>query len=144
MLVGQFESKISIKGRTALPSRFRKELGEKIIVSRWYEKSLAIFSENSWEKILDLAVGGSLITEPARDTERFLLGGAYEAVLDAQGRLVIPIKLRQYAELESDAIFIGLKNRVEVWSKSNWQVREKEVEKHASQLIEQVQKSKWN
>jgi MraZ protein len=144
MLVGQFESKISEKGRTALPARFRKELGEKIIISRWYEKSLAIFSENSWEKILDLAVGGSLITESARDTERFLLGGAYEAELDAQGRLIVPAKLREYAELGKDAIFIGLKNRVEVWNKATWELREKEVEKHASQLIEQVQKSKWS
>ncbi len=144
MLVGQFESKISEKGRTALPARFRKELGQNLIISRWYEKSLAIFSDVSWEKILDLAVGGSLITEAARDTERFLLGGAYEAELDAQGRLIIPAKLREYAELDKDAVFIGLKNRVEVWNKANWNLREKEVERHASQLIEQVQKSKWS
>lgn len=144
MLVGQFETKISFKGRTALPSRFRKELGNKIVISRWYEKSLAIFSENAWLKILDLAVGGSLITEASRDTERFLLGGAYEIELDAQGRLIIPAKLREFSELSTDVIFIGLKNRVEVWSKSNWTIREKEVEKHAGQLIEQVQKSKWS
>lgn len=144
MLIGQYHTKLSNKGRTAIPAKFRKDLGTKVVISRWYENSLAVFSESAWEKILDLAVGGTLLTESARDTERFLMGQAYESELDDQGRLVIPSNLREYASLKDEIVFLGLKNRAEIWSKEDWINREQEITKHASQLIEQVQKSKWD
>lgn len=136
MLIGHYFQKISAKGRTALPARFRKGLGQRVVLSRWYEGSLAIFNKESWKKIVEQATRGTSITAPARDTERFLLGGAYEVEHDSQGRFVVPAPLREYASLSEQAVFVGLGNRVEVWNKKRWEEREKQVVEHAEALLE--------
>lgn len=142
MFIGQYNTRLTAKGRAAIPSRFRNELGSNLIVCRWYEKSLSIFTLESWKKILDLAVGESLLTSPTRDTERFLLGGAYEIELDSQGRFVIPQALRTYAQIENDLVFVGLKDRVEIWSLTLWKNKEEEITQKAEDLIKEVQETK--
>lgn len=141
-MIGQYSTKIDNKGRTAVPVKFRKNLGEKLIVCRWYENSLALFSQEAWTRIIDIAVGESLLISQTRDTERFLLGGAFEVELDSQGRIILPQAARVYAQLENEIVFIGLKERVEVWSKKFWEKREREIIAAAGKLIEEVQKLK--
>lgn len=138
MLVGQYFQKLSEKGRTALPSRFKKEVGIKIILSRWYEGSLAIFNINSWKSIVERVTQDTVLGVPLRETERFLLGGAYEIVLDNQGRFVIPPALRSYAGLGKEVVFLGLGARIEVWNKERWMEHEKSVIGRAEEMIEKV------
>lgn len=140
MLIGHYFQRFSNKGRVALPSRFRKELGQIVILARWYEGSLAIFDTGSWEAIVEKITGGSVVTAPSRDTERFLLGGAYELELDKQGRFIIPLPLREHGQLTEEVVFVGLGNRVEIWNKSTWQTREKEIVEHAEELLEKAAK----
>ena len=142
MLVGQYHTKLTSKGRVAVPAKFRQQLGQQIIVCRWYEKSLSVFSPESWRKIVDLAVGESLLTAPTRETERFLLGGAYELELDSQGRFVIPKPLRDYAQIDNDLVFVGLRDRVEMWDLSMWKKKEEEIVNKAEELINEVQTAK--
>jgi MraZ protein len=142
MIIGQYYTKIDNKGRTALPAKFRKELGEELIVCRWYESSLAVFGKKAWINTIDVAVGESLMIAPTRDTERFLLGGAFEIAPDSQGRIILPQALRVYAQLVQDIVFLGLQNRLEIWGKDNWEKREREIISAASELIEEVQKIK--
>lgn len=142
MLIGQYNTKLTDKGRVAIPFRFRNELGENLIVTRWYERSLALFNIESWNKIIDLAVGESLLTTPARETERFLLGGAYEIETDSQGRFIIPQALRTYAQIESEIVFVGLRDRIEMWDKKLWTQKEEEITQKAEELIREVQENK--
>lgn len=140
MLIGHYLQKLSIKGRTALPVAFRKELGEEIILARWYEQALAVFTTDSWRRIVDQVTGGSVLTSQARDTERFLLGGAYVIKLDNQGRFVVPKALRFYASLLDTTIvvFVGLNNRIEIWNHNLWRKREEEIVKNAATLVEET------
>lgn len=138
MLVGQYFQKLSSKGRTALPSRFKKEVGLKIVLSRWYEGSLAIFNINSWKSIVERVTQDAVLGVPLRETERFLLGGAFEIVLDSQGRFVIPSALRNYAGLGKELVFLGLGGRAEVWDKERWLKHEKNVIEKAEEMIEKV------
>lgn len=140
MLIGSYIQKLDIKGRTALPSRFKKEVGEEVVLARWYEKCLAIFGLREWEEVVGVATQGSILTSPARDTERFLLGGAYEITLDSQGRFVIPPPLRAHAALTNtkEVVFIGLNKRIEVWSKKSWEERELAIVEKAEALIEEA------
>ena len=39
---------------------------------------------------------------------------------DSQGRIVIPLPLREYAGLEKDVAIIGLSNRAEIWDAEKW------------------------
>ena len=142
MLIGSYIQRIDAKGRVALPSRFKKEVGTDVILARWYERCLAIFAKSAWEEMIG-EVTTSVITSPARDTERFLLGGAFEVILDPQGRFVIPPTLREHASLKGarEIVFIGLNKRIEIWSKESWELREKEIVDRAEELIEMATES---
>ena len=130
---------ISPKRRVALPSKFRKELGENPIVARWYEGCLVVVSKGNWKALLARLTGKvGIITQPVRDTDRFILGSAFEIDPDDQGRVVIPKSLSDYAGLKKEIIFLGLGDRVEIWNREAWEKREDYVAKYAADLIEKL------
>ncbi len=51
---------------------------------------------------------------------RFFLSGASECEFDKQGRINIPSPLTNYASLKKEVIVIGVNERLEIWSKENW------------------------
>jgi len=139
MLIGQYTSRLSKKRRVAIPAKFRAELGEKVILTRWYENCLVLVSFDQWNLLVNKLIGEAKgITEPMRDTDRFLLGLAYEFDLDDQGRGIIPENLAKYAGIEENIVFLGLGNRVEIWEESEWLKREKYVTESASKLIDKL------
>lgn len=87
-----------------------------------------------------LAGSENLIVTSIRDTERFILAQSYEITPDDQGRVVIPERLIEHSGLNEDVYFLGLGDRVEIWSKSGWNEREKEIVKNAAEYIEQLAK----
>lgn len=141
MVIGSYSTSITSSRRVAVPKRFREELGDKFVAAKWYERCLVMVSLSSWGEMVSKLTGSSkIITSTVRDTERFILGSAYELEPDAQGRVVLPSALVGYAELKSDVVFLGLGDRIEVWSKGNWEVRESYVADNAAELIERIAK----
>ena len=51
---------------------------------------------------------------------RPLFANAAKCEPDAQGRIVLPQKLRAYAHLEKDVVVIGVSNRAEIWNAEKW------------------------
>lgn len=143
MLIGHSYVKLTEKNRAALPKRFREELGEKAIVAKWYEECLVVVSEASWKGLLSKLTGKSeILTSPVRDTDRFILGSAFEISLDSQGRFVIPKILKEYAKLKDEVVFVGLGNRLEIWDVEAWRKREKFVQEHSAELVEKLAEEK--
>ena len=139
MLLGQYSSNLSKKRRVAIPKKFREILGARFIVTKWYEGSLVLVSMDSWNKLLSRVIKETeLVIEPVRDTERFLLGSAYELVPDDQGRVIIPETLAMYAVLTESVRFVGLGDRVELWSGDKWEKREKYLNENANKILEEL------
>jgi len=138
MLIGHYQTKLSTKGRVALPSTFKKAIGQKLIITAGYEKSIMIVSKNNWQEVVMGTTNHKLTLEPARATDRFLLGSAFELELDNQGRFIVPKYLRKYATLEEEVVFIGVGNRVELWSQAKWLEYEKYLDKNISTLGEKL------
>jgi MraZ protein len=138
MLIGHYFAKIGTKGRTALPKKYRQELGDKVILARWYENCLVVVGVEIWLKLAAEIAKRPFMVASGRETDRFLSGGAFEIELDKQGRLVIPESLRGYADLKEDIIFIGLGNRVEIWDEDKWGQYEKYLDEHAEEIAERL------
>lgn len=138
MLIGRYSTNVGAKGRVAVPVKFRDALGKSAVISQGYEKSLLLVSRGKWEELTGFLGDKPLTIGPVRDTERFLYGSAFEVEFDAQGRIVVPQELREFAGLNSEAVFLGVGNRVEVWSRENWakydQALKKNIEEIASKL----------
>ncbi len=138
MLTGEIATKIDTKGRTAFPKKFREAFAGEIILTRGFEGTLVIVDKTRWDIITREVVEGSFINADVRDSTRFLVGGAQEIELDAQGRFVIPKALRQYAELDSDIVFIGLINWIEVWDKAKWENKVDQLAKNVSEVAQRL------
>lgn len=144
MFLGNYSTHLDKeKGRTSLPSVFRKEVGDVAIVTKGYEGSLLLITKANWEKVIGSVTGQSFLSAFSRQTDRYLLGNAFEIHLDSQGRFVIPQALRSYAELGKSIIFVGVGNRIEIWDQSQWIKNDQYLSENSAQLSEKLdEKSK--
>ncbi len=139
MLIGSFQSKITDGNRVAVPKKLRTELGDRFIVAKWYEQCVVMISLTDWEALLQRLTGKQeLLTRAVRDTDRFILGSAFEVEVDRQGRINLPANLSIFANLSSDVIFLGLGSRVEIWDATIWAKKEGEIASEAANLLENM------
>lgn len=142
MLLGTYPAKLAVNHRTSIPAPLRREMGENIVIANWYDGCLVMIARSSLEALLTRIVGKkSLITDPVRGSERFLFAGAFELAPDDQGRIVIPESLIKYSGLSEDIYFLGIRDRVEIWNKSAWDEKAREVAKEAREYIERLDKN---
>jgi len=138
MLIGQYQTKINAKGRAALPAKFKRSLGNRIIITAGYEQSLMVVAQKDWQGEIDRVTGQSSTLGLTRETDRFLLGSAYEIELDSQGRFIIPKYLRQYAGLTAEIVFVGVGKRAEIWSQAKWDKYSQYLNQRVKELGEKL------
>lgn len=141
MLLGTYQVKVSSGRRVFIPAQFRSQLGENLIIAKWYEECLVLVSADSWNALYKRLVGETkIIVSPIRETERFILGSAFEVTIDDQGRTIIPESLNEFSKLSDEISFIGLGDRVEIWDSKIWEEKQKTLAKEAFEIIEQLAK----
>ena len=138
MLLGQNEGIVGEKSRIAFPKKLREIIGSKLIITLGYENSLIIVSEAGWKALLEGTEGRPFIEKPARETQRYLLGGASFIELDVKGRFVIPEYLRRFAKIKTEVIFLGLSRYVEMWDKEIWEHYRLDLEKNIDKISEKL------
>ncbi len=140
MIIGQFNHTIDDKNRLSMPAKFRQEMGKKVVITPGLDSCLFIFSMKEWEKISErLSVTeGSMLQADNRGFNRYLLGGAVEVEVDAVGRMLVPEHLRLKAKLKTKVVFIGVKDRVELWDENVWESYSKDIERKADALAEKL------
>lgn len=131
MLIGQYEGKISEKNQIAFPKKFREVLGNKLIITRGLDKCLIAVSEKNWETLLEGTKGKPFINKNSREMQRYILGNAAFIELDAKGRFIVPLFLKEFANLLENVIFAGIQRYVEIWDELSWK-------EHQMQLMPQI------
>ncbi len=138
MLIGEYRHIIDNKKRLALPAKFRKELGESVIVTKWFEKCLVVYTQEAWKKIADKITQLPIGRAQARGFTRIVLGEAMQVSLYGLGRILIPDYLKQYGELKKNVVVCGMGDRLEVWDQALWDEysikMERELERSASEF----------
>ena len=138
MLIGEYYHNLDAKGRVSIPSKFRDDLGGTFVLSKGLESCLRGYSVAEWEGFQNelLALKG----EEGRMIQRFFFGGATECEIDAQGRVVIPPKFREYAQLSKEIVIVGMTGCAEIWAKENWDVYTEKSDFEADKLREIAEK----
>ena len=121
MLMGEYHHNIDEKGRLTIPSKFRDELKENFIVTRGLDGCLFVYPMEEWNQIVNKLKTLPFTKKDARTFLRFFLSGASECTFDRQGRISIATPLIEYANIEKECIIIGVNDRLEIWSKNNWE-----------------------
>lgn len=142
MLIGEYIHTLDTKNRISLPSKFRKEMGKKVIVTPGLDQCLFVFKMAEWEKISkklsDSDSDLSFLSSDQRSFNRYLFGRATEAEVDSIGRILIPDFLKERIKISDKAAIIGVKDRLEIWNDKVWKEYNEKVEGEASQLAEKL------
>jgi MraZ protein len=115
MFNGSYTHAVDVKGRVAIPARFRLHLEEGAVVTKWIDGCAAIFTRSSFEKLAARVAALPLADERARSFARFLFSSAFDVETDAQGRVVLPPPIREWAGLGSEAVLVGHYDHVQIW-----------------------------
>ncbi len=120
MFLGSYNNKIDKKGRLAIPFQCRNQLGESAVLCRdiYGKECLCLYPESAWESFTE-SVNAMPSVEGNR-LKRFLYSYSSNVEFDAQGRILVPLKLREHAHLESGVAVIGMGERLELWNEDAW------------------------
>lgn len=116
MYLGFYKSNFTIKNQLTFPNKFKRITGQKLLLAKWFERSVIVLPEDAGEEILQkiLKDNSSLLPE-VRDLERFFYGSAQTVTLDFKNRFVLPVALAEYAQVKSKVVFVGVGTRIELW-----------------------------
>ena len=123
-MTGTYEHNIDAKGRLAIPSKLRDELGSTFYLAMGVDACLAVYPQSTWDRFTEKFA--SLPMSQSKKM-RSLFANAARCELDSQGRIVIPQKLKKYAGIEKDVVIIGVHDRAEIWSAERWNAEEEEM-----------------
>jgi MraZ protein len=138
MLVGTFEHKLDTKGRLVIPARFREELGNIVVASFGIDRCISIYSQQSWEGILERLHNLPYSKGKTRDLVRVLLASAHEVPIDPAGRILLPQSLRDQAEINQEVSINGVLDHIEVWNSSKWESYKARVMEILPEIAEEV------
>ncbi|MBO1510525.1 MULTISPECIES: division/cell wall cluster transcriptional repressor MraZ [Metabacillus] len=138
MFMGEYHHTIDLKGRMIVPAKFRDGLGETFVITRGLDQCLFGYPMSEWKQIEEKLKALPLTKKDARAFTRFFFSGATECELDKQGRVNLATPLLQYAKLEKECVVIGVSNRIELWSKSNWESYVAEQEDSFEEIAENM------
>ena len=142
MLIGEYIHTIDEKNRVSVPSKFRKELGKKVIITPGLDSCLFVFTLKEWAKVKEkLSNSGSelsFLRADQRSFNRYMFGRAAEVDLDSIGRILVPEFLKERIGLKDKAAIVGVEDRVEIWNEKAWSENKALVEKQAAELAEKL------
>ena len=127
MFMGEHSHSIDVKGRLILPVKFREELGEKFVITRGLDSCLTVYTLEDWAHFASEMSKQATTKANVRSLKRFFFGGAAEVECDKQGRILIPAHLRSHAKLERDVVVVGAADKVEIWSRPEWDAYNLEI-----------------
>jgi MraZ protein len=140
VFLGEFEYKIDDKGRVPLPPKFRRELKDGVVLAAGPEKCINAYSPVEWNKLADNLTGGTIAASKMRRLSRAIFATAFDINIDKQGRIALPVPLREYAGIEDELVVAGVNTYLELWNKEQWELEKTTSQEQAWQIIESLER----
>jgi MraZ protein len=139
VFLGTYQPRLDDKGRLFLPAKFREELASGLVMTKGQESCLYVFPRDEFARITATLQGAPLANKVVRDFLRVFHSGASDEIPDRQGRVTIPIGLREYAGLTKECVVVGAGARLEIWDAQAWaaylQVQEQTFAEQAEEVL---------
>lgn len=124
MFYGEHEHTLDAKGRLIIPAKFRQALKEhevqSLFLTRGLDGCLFLFTDAEWRVLENRLKQISFTKGEGRKFNRLFFSGAAEVAVDRLGRVLMPRSLKEFAQIKTDVVIVGVANRIEVWSKELW------------------------
>lgn len=133
MFLGQYSPNITEGSRIALPKKLRDQIrGDKLILSRGFERCIFAYAKEDWMAETRKHLENPMSEKGTRDIKRYMFAPAAEVVIDAQGRFVVPMSLKEYAGISSRTCVIGAGDHIEIWDVDMWEGHLEKISKELS------------
>lgn len=147
MFLGFYNSTVNGKNQVTFPGKLKELTGKKLFIAPWFERSLIVLPYDKAEETLDKILQGSVSLLPeVRDLETILYAEAQTIDLDKKNRFVIKKHLSEHAKLGKNVVFLGIKDRIEIWDEALYanygQIRKMQIRQTAINLYNQIVSSK--
>lgn len=121
--IGNIDAKTDVKGRVFVPSVFRKTLNASgntrlILRKDIYQDCLVLYPASVWNDELDYLQ--SKLNKYDEEQQQLFRQYVLESELlemDANGRILIPKRYLQMADISSEVRFIGMNYTIELWDR---------------------------
>ena len=121
----EYDCKLDAKGRMVLPAKIKSSLpdsnGKELVIRRGFEPCLVLYPIVEYKKIFSQIAGLNEFNEEYRKLQRNFFSGNAIVEMDGNARLNIPKQMLSYANIEREAIVVGMGNRIEIWEPSRYQ-----------------------
>ena len=118
--MGEFQHNLDTKGRIIIPAKFRDGLGDEMVVTRWLDGCLAIYTMEKWQALYEKLQALPATKREARRFTHMIMAKASECTIDSQGRIRLPQPLIKEASLDKECVVIGVSDHVEIWDLDRW------------------------
>lgn len=126
MFRGSSSINLDVKGRLAMPSRYRQELeerceGQMVITIDLHDPCLCLYPLNEWQRVETQIARMPSMRPETRRLQRLLVGNAIDIELDGSGRFLVPPQLRNLVGLDKHVALVGMGHKFHIWDESKWQ-----------------------
>lgn len=121
MFLGEYQHALDPKGRLILPSAYREQLQDGLVMTVGLDHCLAVYPVAAWDRVKEGLRGLRATDRRERMFSRMITASAHRDSLDRQGRITIPARLRDYASLAKDVAVVGADERLELWDAARWE-----------------------
>lgn len=137
---GSFDHSLDSKGRVIIPASFREALGEDFTITINPNKTaIAIYPKEMWDKQLEVLSQINPMDRVGMQYQRYVMSVSFSGnSMDAQGRVLVPSKLRSKIGLTRDIVFVGLNRYIEIWDAEVYAKMEAQTEDDFENLADYV------
>lgn len=117
MFFGEYNYSIDEKNRLRIPSKLKDKLDKEYVITKGSNNCLFVFGRKYFEQeFLNKLNAVPTFDSKSQKPIRLLLSSTYEVEEDPQGRFLLPGYLKEFAGITKGITFIGVGNRIEIWS----------------------------
>ncbi len=133
---GTFAHSLDNRGRMAVPARYRATFAEGGVVTQGADGCLELYTAAEFDRTAEQMTSEPASQQRGRRLRRALYGRSSEVELDGQGRILIPARFRESAQLTGQAVLLGRRECLEIWSPEVWERESAVVESEYSENLE--------
>jgi len=140
LLTGAFHRSLDDKVRFAIPKPLRDAIGHPsnsvLYLAPGTEGSLALYTEDSFERMAGRLEQGSPTGRDVRAFSRLFYAQVQRVDIDKQGRVRLPADLARLAAVQKEIVLVGVRDHLEIWDRTRWEEYLSETQPHYDELAE--------
>jgi MraZ protein len=136
---GHYEYSLDAKNRLNIPAKFRASFSDGLVLARWLDPCIAIFTPEGFDRFNDSFLGElHPLSEQRRKLTRFFSGGSFDVELDSAGRVTLNSQLLEHGGITKEVVVIGNVDHLEVWDRKRYSDDQTDLPDHVARIAESL------